>query len=99
MLHQDAEERHKFLNGVKNYGRNLVWRAQDEKSVYPNDAERAFVLAFKRGLREYHTNPTSPRSGPLAGMSNNQAPSSSASTPARESTSFSCSSALFGAAS
>lgn len=51
-LHQDQERRDQFISGVTRAGRDLVWRDKDEKKVYPTDAERAVVLAAKRGLRE-----------------------------------------------
>lgn len=54
ILRNNEEERARVLATVTQAGRELVWRRQDEKKVYPDDAERVFVLAFKRALREFN---------------------------------------------
>ncbi|WWC70734.1 uncharacterized protein I206_104685 [Kwoniella pini CBS 10737] len=46
-------ERDKLLAEVSKVGKDLVWRAQDEKKLLPRDPERAGILALKRGLRSF----------------------------------------------
>lgn len=48
---QDEEMREQFLVNVREQGKNLVWRDEKEAKKLPGDAERALVLAIKRGLR------------------------------------------------
>lgn len=47
-LSADHKERKKLMRA----GRELVWRSGDAKKLYPQDGERASILAIKRGLRE-----------------------------------------------
>ncbi|KAK4685278.1 hypothetical protein P7C73_g4880, partial [Tremellales sp. Uapishka_1] len=42
-------EREKLMAEVK----DLVWRGSDERKLFPQDGERASVLAIKRGLRSF----------------------------------------------
>lgn len=49
---QDEEMREQFLVNVREQGKSLVWRDEKEVKKLPGDAERALVLAIKRGLRE-----------------------------------------------
>lgn len=46
-------ERERLLAEVSRAGRELVWRSSNEKRLFPGDAERAVVLASKRGLRSF----------------------------------------------
>lgn len=52
-LQRDQQVREQFINDITRAGRELVWRDKDEKRLYPSDAERAIVLALKRGLRSF----------------------------------------------
>jgi hypothetical protein len=45
--------REQFLVNVREQGKSLVWRDEREAKKLPGDAERALVLAVKRGLREF----------------------------------------------
>ncbi|KAJ9123945.1 hypothetical protein QFC22_000736 [Naganishia vaughanmartiniae] len=49
---QDQETRDQFLDNVKEHGKRMVWRDERERRKLPGDAERALVLAVKRGLSE-----------------------------------------------
>ncbi|TXT15872.1 hypothetical protein VHUM_00375 [Vanrija humicola] len=53
LLSNDAQERQRVLAAAAQAGRDLVWRAKDEKTLYPPDPERAVVLAARRGLRSF----------------------------------------------
>jgi len=53
---QDDNQREQFLTTVKETGKSMLWRDEKEARKMPNDAERALVLAFRRGLRK-HTTP------------------------------------------
>jgi hypothetical protein len=59
LLRHDQEERARVVSEISRAGRDLVWRSQDDKQLYPDDAERSIVLALKRGLREFTSNPLS----------------------------------------
>ncbi|KAJ9097633.1 hypothetical protein QFC21_004669 [Naganishia friedmannii] len=50
---QDQETRDQFLDNVKEHGKRMVWRDERERRKLPGDAERALVLAVKRGLRSF----------------------------------------------
>ncbi|KAJ9118968.1 hypothetical protein QFC24_005934 [Naganishia onofrii] len=50
---QDQETRDQFLDNVKEHGKRMVWRDERERRKLPGDAERALVLAVKRGLSEF----------------------------------------------
>lgn len=52
-LHNSPEDRARFIADATRAGRDLVWRDKDEKRVFPEDAERAIVLALKRGIRSF----------------------------------------------
>lgn len=45
-------EREKLLKEVSRAGKELVWRSENERKLFPRDGERALILAAKRGLRE-----------------------------------------------
>ncbi|RXK37632.1 hypothetical protein M231_05108 [Tremella mesenterica] len=49
----NTSSRDQLLLEVSRAGRDLVWRKKDERQVYPEDGERAGVLALKRGLRSF----------------------------------------------
>ncbi|KAL7423098.1 hypothetical protein Q5752_002397 [Cryptotrichosporon argae] len=51
VLLSDAAQRDRVLAGVSRAGKDLVWRPKHEKKVFPTDAERALLLALRRGLR------------------------------------------------
>lgn len=53
---QDERMREQFLVNVKEQGRRMVWRDEREAKKLPGDAERALVLAIKRGLSECRDN-------------------------------------------
>lgn len=48
-------ERERLLKEVSRAGKELVWRSENERKLFPRDAERAIVLAAKRGLRKWTT--------------------------------------------
>ena len=45
-------EREKLLKEVSRAGKELVWRSENERKLFPRDRERALILAAKRGLRK-----------------------------------------------
>lgn len=45
-------EREKLLKEVSRAGKELVWRSENERKLFPRDGEQALILAAKRGLRE-----------------------------------------------
>jgi len=45
-------ERERLLKEVSRAGKELVWRSEDERRLFPRDGERAVILALKRALRE-----------------------------------------------
>lgn len=49
---QDDLERERFLLSMRETGKNMLWRDERETKKMPNDAERALVLAARRGLSE-----------------------------------------------
>ena len=51
-LSVDSDHRDKVIAEVSRAGKDLLWRDKDEKRLFPRDAERALVLALKRGMRE-----------------------------------------------
>ncbi|BEJ17573.1 hypothetical protein CspHIS471_0609740 [Cutaneotrichosporon sp. HIS471] len=53
LLRHDQEERARVVSELSRAGRGLVWRSQDDKQQYPDDAERSLILALKRGLRSF----------------------------------------------
>lgn len=46
--------REQFLVNVREQGKKMVWRDEREAKKLPGDAERALVLAIKRGLSTCH---------------------------------------------
>ena len=54
-------EREKLLKEVSRAGKELVWRNENERKLFPRDGERALILAAKRGLRELSLPPTQGR--------------------------------------
>ena len=45
-------ERERFLLSMRETGKSMLWRDEKETRKMPNDAERALVLASRRGLSE-----------------------------------------------
>lgn len=52
-----AGEREKLMKEVSRAGKELVWRSENERKLFPRDGERALILAAKRGLRENSSAP------------------------------------------
>ena len=48
-------EREKLLKEVSRAGKDLVWRSENERRLFPRDGERAVVLALKRAIRRLFT--------------------------------------------
>lgn len=51
-LHNNPDQRERFVAEVARAGRELVWRDKDDHPLYPRDGEQTFVLASKRALRK-----------------------------------------------
>jgi hypothetical protein len=45
-------ERERLLKEVSRAGKELVWRSEDERRLFPRDGERAVILALKRAIRK-----------------------------------------------
>jgi hypothetical protein len=46
-------ERERLLKEVSRAGKELVWRNENERRLFPQDGERAVILALKRAIRKY----------------------------------------------
>ena len=52
-LSADAQRRDKLIRGVSRAGKELVWRHENEKRLFPRDFERALLLSLKRAMRTF----------------------------------------------